>query len=229
MVPLNCPLCGSPQRITAASAYSRLYCRKCHTPFHLDRAGSAVVGEPPDVGESAFQEMKQALRHAVERIPTGRIVAWLAGFLVVAAGVYFLVRPGERLEQAAERLARALSEGDQAYVQSVAAPGTGEEAARWYAEVRLRLAQERAHWYAQGEVITAHAEEDRARRTGTAGISIHPAASSGLDMSLANPTAATDAAPESFDVQTQWVRNIWGGWRLDGRATATATGSRPTP
>ena len=46
----NCPLCGSPVRIPGAEINTRYYCEKCHTPFHLNRSGTTVVGEPPAGG-----------------------------------------------------------------------------------------------------------------------------------------------------------------------------------
>jgi hypothetical protein len=222
-----CPLCGSPQRITRAGAYSRLFCKKCHTPFHLDRAGTPVVGEPPAVGEREVEELKQALWRALDQIPIRRIVTGLAAFLVVAVAFYLLLRPAERLDRAAERAARAFAEGDLAYLQSIAASGTEEDVARWYAEAHARLVQDRARWHGREEVIDVQAQEDQARRGGSAGISIRPGIMTGRDVSLADPSVATASAAGSFDLQTDWTRSRWGGWRLDGRATVTK--SLPTP
>ncbi len=72
---------------------------------------------------------------------------------------------------------------------------------------------------------------DESEGTGVALLSVHPAAlGSTRDVALADPAAATAAAPVPFGVETVWIRNRWGHWKLDGHATlAKVQGTTPTP
>jgi hypothetical protein len=209
-------------------------CRKCLTPFHRNKYGDVVVGEPRDKyreledAERELEELKQKLRDLRERIPVKRIVAGLAAVLVVGVSMSYLFGPAERLDRAAERAARAFAEGDEGYLESIAAPGTAAEVARWFAAAHRRLVQRRARWHGPAEVIEVHvAEEDRSRGRGVVGVSIHPGAGMALDVSLADPAAATASAPAPFDLEVVWTRGWWGRWRLDGRDTNVR--SHPTP
>src|SRR4051794_1989497 len=49
MAELTCPLCGSTVRVPSAEINTRYSCKKCHSPFHLNKSRVAVVGKPPDV------------------------------------------------------------------------------------------------------------------------------------------------------------------------------------
>ena len=84
MAELTCPLCGSPVRVPHAEIKTRYFCKKCHSPFHLNKARVAVVGEPPDV-EVELEELKQKLRQNLERIPVGKVVAGLAALLYASS------------------------------------------------------------------------------------------------------------------------------------------------
>jgi hypothetical protein len=210
-----------------------LCCRKCHTPFHRNKFGDVVVGEPRGVEreleevERELEELKQTLRHLRERIPVKRIVAGLAAVLVVGVSVSYLFGPAERLDRAAERAARAIAADDEDYLESIAAPGTAAEVARWFATAHRRLVRERARWYGPAEVIEVHvAEEDRSQRRGVVGVSIHPGVGTALDVSLADPAAATASAPAPFNLETVWTRSWWGRWLLDVRDTKAR--SQPT-
>src|SRR3982751_3024064 len=102
MAELTCPLCDSPVRVPHAETNTRYFCKKCHTPFHLNKARTAVVGKPPDV-EVELEEIKQKLRQNLKRVPVGKVVAGLAVLVVVCVGLYYLLRPVQSLEGPAEK------------------------------------------------------------------------------------------------------------------------------
>ena len=225
---LYCPMCGSPVRAPDVDDKTRLCCRKCHTPFHQNKYGDVVVGEPRGVdreleeADRQLEELKQKLRDLLERIPVKRIVAGLAAVLVVGVSVSYLFGPAERLDRAAERAARAVAEDDEDYLESIAAPGTAAEVDRWFAAARRQLIRQRARWYGPAEVIEVHVnKKDESHGRGGVGVSIHPGVRTALDVSLADPTAATASAPAPFNLETVWTRSWWGRWMLDGRNTAT--------
>jgi hypothetical protein len=227
VIELNCPLCGSPVRAPSAKTYTRLHCRKCHTPLHLNRAGAATIGEPPDVVQD-LEEWKQTLRDFRSRIPIKQIVTILVAVLVVAVPVRYLLGPSQGLAQAAEGAAHAIAANDVGHIRSIAASGTSDDAARWFDEAHRRLGQQREHWYAKEEVIEVHvASEDRSQRKGVVGISIHPGVGSARDVSLADPAAATASAASPCNLETVWTQDWWGRWMLDGRDTNAR--QQPTP
>jgi hypothetical protein len=230
MAEIRCPVCGSPVRVPTAETHTRYTCKKCHSPFHLDKARVAVAGEPPDV-EQQLEELKRKLRENLRRIPVGRLVTGLAVCLVVAVGLYALLGPARRLEGPAQEAARALAANDLAALQSIAAPGTAPAVARWLEEVHPRLAEARAGWFARDEVVEVHiGPEDPATRRATAAVSIRPPALGATrDVSIADPTAATAAPAAPFDVEMVWARDGWGRWRLDGRATHARARPAPSP
>src|SRR3954470_8532075 len=131
MAELTCPLCGSPVRVPRVETNTRYFCKKCHTPFHLNKTRIAVVGEPPDV-EVELEELKQKLRQNLKRIPVGKVVAGLAALVVVCLGLYYLLRPAQSLEGPAEQAGRALAAKDLDALKAMAAPGTAEDVARWF-------------------------------------------------------------------------------------------------
>lgn len=224
---IACPLCGSPVRVSEAKPYSRLLCKKCHSPFHLNKTGVAVVGSPPDV-EIEYQELKQKIHKEVAQFPVRKVVYGLTGLVVLWMVWHTLFRPGEGLEQTAGRAARAVADNAPGSLRSLAASGTADDAARWYEAVHPQLVQAREAWGGKAEAVEAHlAQEDKARRTGSVGVSIHPAAANARDVSLADPTEATASRAPTFDVTTDWVQNRWGRWELDGRATYARV--RPSP
>ncbi len=234
MTVLYCPLCGTPVRAPHVDDKTCLCCRKCHTPFHRNKYGDVVVGEPRGVDrelddvDRELEELKQKVRDLREHIPVKRIVAGLAAVLVVGVSVSYLFGPPERLDRAAERAAQAFAEDDEGYLESIAAPGTAAEVDRWFAAAHRRLVQQCAQWYEPAEVIEVHvAERDRSQGRGVVWVSIHPGVGSALDVSLADPAAATASAPAPFDLETVWTRSWWGRWMLDGRATQVR--SHPTP
>ncbi len=226
MTVLYCPICGSAVQAPHVDARTRLCCRKCLTPFHRNKDGDVLVGEPrrveyePDEVDRGLAELKEILRDLPKRVPVKRIVVGLAAVLVVGVSGDYLLGPAERLDGAAERAARAFAEGDEHYLESIAAPGTGAELARWFAAAHRRLVQQRARWYAPAEVIEVHvAKEDRSQGRGLVAVSIHPGARTVRDVSLANPAAATASAAAPFNLQTVWARSWWGRWLLDCRDT----------
>jgi transposase-like protein len=228
MAELKCPLCGSPVRVPSAETQTRYFCKKCHSPFHLNKSRDAVPGEPPDV-ELELEEIKQKLRQNLKRIPLGRVVAGLAAFVVVSVGLYYLLGPAQRLQDPAEEAGQALAGDDLDTLKSLATPGTADDVARWFDEVHPRLVQARAGWFGRDEVVEVHiGQEDQARRKGTVAVSIHPATlGSNRDISIADPTAATATSATPFDVEMVWTLDGWGRWRLDGRETYAK--ARPTP
>jgi hypothetical protein len=228
MTELTCPLCGSPVRVPRAETNTRYFCKKCHSPFHLNKARVAIVGEPPDV-EAELEELKQKLRQNLKRIPVGKVVAGLAAVVVVGVGLYFLSRPAQRLEGPAEKAGQALADKDLGSLKSIAAAGTADDVGRWFDEVQPRLAQARAGWFGRDEVVEVHlGQVDQARRRGEVAVSIHPAAlGSTRDVSIADPTAATASAAAPLDVEMIWVLDGWGRWKLDGRETYAK--AHPTP
>jgi hypothetical protein len=213
---------------------TRLCCKKCHTPFHQNKYGDVVVGEPRGVDreledvDRRLEALKQTLRDLLERIPVPRIVAGLAAVLFVGVSVRYLFGPAERLDRAAERAARAFAADDEDYLESIAAPGTGAEVARWFGAAHRQLVRERARWYAPAEVIEVHVnEEDRSHQKGVVGVSIHPGARTALDVSLADGAAATAPAPAAFNVETVWTRSWWGRWMLNGHDTSVRFNGMP--
>ncbi len=85
----------------------------------------------------------------------------------------------------------------------------------------LRLVQARQRWLGgKEEVAESHVgQEDRSQRKGSVMLSIHRVVGTGIDLSLANPAAATASADAPFDVETDWTLSRWGRWQLDGHAT----------
>jgi hypothetical protein len=225
---IRCPVCGSPVRVPSAEAHTRYSCKKCHSPFHLNKARDAVAGEPPDV-EQELEELKRKLRENLRRIPLRRVGTALVAVLVVAGGLSTLLGPAGRLEGPAQEAAQALAAKDLAALESIAAPGTAADVARWLDAVHPRLVEARAGWFAREEEVEVHiGPEDRARRQASVAVSIHPPALGATrDVSIADPTAATAAPASPFDVEMVWTRDGWGRWRLDGRATYAK--ARPTP
>jgi hypothetical protein len=223
---LYCPICGNAVRAPHVDANTSVCCRKCLTPFHQNKDGDVVVGAPRGVDRELDRELeglKRKLRVLGKRIPVKRIVAGLAAVVVVGLSVSYLFAPAERLDRAAERAARAFAADDEDYLESIAAPGTDAEVARWFAAAHRRLVQQRARWYAPSEVIEVRvAKVDRSRGRGVVGVSIHPGARTALDVALANPAAATASAPSPFNLETVWTRSRWGRWMLDGHDTSGA-------
>lgn len=228
MAELECPVCGSPVRVPNAQTQTRYSCKKCHSPFHLNKSRDVEVGEPPDVDQE-LEQIKRKLRQNLKRVPVGRVVAGLAASVVVVVGLYYLLGPARRLEGPAEKAGRALAAKDLGALESIAAPGTAADVARWFAEVHPRLVDARAGWFAREEVVEIRiGREDPARREGTVVVSIHPPAlGSNRDVSIADPTAATAAPVTPFDVEMVWTLDGWSRWKLDGRETYAKV--RPTP
>jgi hypothetical protein len=227
VIELDCPLCASPVRTQKAKPYTRLHCRKCHTPLHLDKAGRAVIGEPPDVLQD-LEELKQNLRAIRDRIPVRRIVTTLVAALVFGLPAYFLLGASRGLAQVAEGAARAVAANDAGYIQSIAARGTSDEAKEWLDEAHRQLSRQRERWYAKEEVTEAHvASEDPSQGKGVVMISIRPGFGSARDISLADPAAATAAAASPCTLETVWTQDWLGRWMLDGRDTNAKRGSTP--
>jgi hypothetical protein len=220
MAVLFCPLCGSRIELRRVETNTRYVCRKCHSPFHVNKAGTAVVGEPPTI-ERELAESKQKLQETMERIPLKTILIGAVALLGAVIVGYMLFGPAEHLDRAGEKAGHALAENDMSYLKSIAVPGTGDDVGRWFDVVYPRLVEARQRWHGgKQEVVESHvAQEDQARRKGAVMLSIHPALAGGLDLSLANPSAATAAADSPFDVDTEWTLSRWGRWQLDGRAT----------
>ncbi len=225
---IRCPVCGSPVRVPSAEAHTRYSCKKCHSPFHVNKSGAAVAGEPPDV-ERELEELKQKLRQNLDRIPVRRVLAGLAAVVVVGLALYYLLRPAQRLEDPAQEAGQALADKDLDTLRSLAAPGMDEDVARGFEEVHPRLVQARAGWFGRDEVVEVRmGQEDPAGRKGTAVISIHPAAlGSTRDVAIADPSAATASSATPVDVETVWTLDGWGRWGLDGRETYAK--ARPSP
>jgi hypothetical protein len=202
--------------------YSRYLCKKCHTPFHLDKAGAAVIGDPPSI-DVHLDEAKQKLREAMEKAkgPAKKVVAGVSALVVVWLAWYVFFGPADRLESSAKKAGAALAANDLSSLKAMAAPGTADDVGRWFDEVHGRLAGVRGRWHGgKDEAVEVHVgQEDPTQHKGSAGISIHPALAGGLDVSLANPSAATAGADAPFDVETHWALDRWGHWKLDGRET----------
>jgi hypothetical protein len=215
-----CPLCGSRVEIPRVEIRKRYLCKKCHSPFHLDKSGTPVVGAPPDI-DVELAETKQKLNEILETIPAKKIGIGVAATVLVLIVGYLLFGAGERLDRAAGKAAHALAENDPAYFKSIAAPGTDDDVVRWYEAAHTRLVQAREHWLGGNEeVVESHVgEEDRGQRKGSVKLSIHRIVGAGNDLSLANPSAATASADAPFDVDTEWTLGRWGHWQLDGHAT----------
>ena len=240
-IEFRCPSCKRPGKLSRVKFYQRFVCKACQRPFYLNEAGRALAGDPPasfveperprDVLESRMpsvddlQEMTQRLhgelREKLEAFPARKVAYGLGAFVVVALVLYLVLSPGERLDRAAARAAEALRRDDVDGLKAIAAAGTAADVGRWYDEVHPRLVQARQGWNGKPETAEVHvAQEDRAARKGSAGLSLHPIQStSGLDVSLANPAEMTASAPSPVEVETAWTRGAWGGWKLDGRET----------
>jgi hypothetical protein len=215
----RCPLCESPLGTTGLKPYARLTCRKCHADLYLDKAGSLVIGDPPDVDEQ-FRELKEDVGRLVARFPVRKVAAGLALLLVLVVGARYLFGAPERLEVVAEEAARAIASDDPAALTSFAAPGTTEDVRRWYDVVHARLVQLRAQWGGKAEAVEVHiGQKDPDQHKGSVGIAINPVSSGARDVSLADPSNATAAALTPFGELTDWTLTRWGGWKLDGRAT----------
>jgi hypothetical protein len=210
-----CPLCGTRLELPQVENNKRYTCRKCHSPFHF-KGGTAVVGEPPNI-EAELAASKQKLNEVLEQIPVKKIVTAAVAILVVLIAGYVLFGPAQRLERVGDQAAHALAANDSSYFKSVAAPGTADDVVRWFDAVHSQLDQARLRWHGGNEEIVESrvAQEDQSQQKGSVTLSIHRSLGPGLDVSLANPAAATASA----DVDTEWTLSRWGRWQLDGRAT----------
>jgi len=205
---------------------NRYLCKKCHTPFHLDKSGTPVVGEEPAVDE--FEVVKQKVREEVDKLPVKKILMGLAALLLVWFGAKYLLRPTDRLDLAAEKAAKAVAENDPEYLKSIAAPDTAEDVGRWFDQVRTRLDQARQRWNGKEEAVEVHVkQEDQEKRKGEVGVVIQPTVGSARDVTIANPAEATASAPTPVDLEMVWTLNKWGHWTLDGRETYAM--ARPKP
>jgi hypothetical protein len=177
------------------------------------------VGEPPDV-EIELAAIKEQVREKLNQVPVQKIVTGLVTLLVVGMALYLLFGPSEKLEGPAQAAGQALADNDLASLKSIAASGTADDVARWFAEVHARLADSRENWTGKEEAVEVGiGPGDPAKRKGSAVIKIHPVFGLGLDTSLADPAAATASAAAPFEVETAWTLNRWGHWKLDGRET----------
>jgi hypothetical protein len=220
MAELTCPLCSMPVRIHKPEPNMQYVCKKCHAPFHLNASNQAILGKPPDV-EVELEALKEKARQKMKEVPIKKIVIGLATLIVLWVAWRVLFGAPDRLEPAAQHAAQALADNDPSTLRGLAASGTADDVGRWFDEVSPQLTTERQKWSTKNEVVEVHVgQEDPAQRKGSVAVSIHPAmASGGLDLSLANPSAATAAADAPFNVGMAWVLNRWGHWKLDGRAT----------
>jgi len=134
---------------------------------------------------------------------------------------YLYFGPAQDIKDPARAVAEALAAADVNGVKSYAAPGTADDAARWYETVQPQLLQARQSWHSTSEVIDIHVgKEDTKERQGLIGIAIHPPALGATrDVSIADATAAVAPAATPFDAETLWKLDGWGHWRLDGTAT----------
>jgi hypothetical protein len=223
-----CPLCGSRVELRRVAPNTRYVCKKCHSPFHVNKAGTAVVGEPPTI-ETELAESKQKLQEAMERVPVKKIVTGVVAVVAVLTVGYLLFGPAQRLESAGEKAAHALADNNASYLKSIAAPGTTDDVGRWFDLVYPRLVQARERWHGgKAEVVESRVGQDnRAEHKGSVTVSIRRVQGPGLDLSLANPSAATASADVPFDVETEWTLSRWGRWQLDGRATLAK--AQPAP
>jgi hypothetical protein len=219
MAELTCPLCGLPVRVPKVETNTTFVCKKCHSPFHLNAAKQAILGDPPDV-ELEFQAIKQQVIQKIGEIPAKKIGAGLAALLVVWIAWSFLFGPKESLAHAAEAAAQALAQNNPSYLKSIAVSGTADDVGRWFDEVYPRLIQAREKWSSKGEAVDVLvAQEDPAQHKGVVGVSIHPIMGSARDVSLADPSAATAGAPSPLDLVLNWTLSRWGRWKLDGHET----------
>src|SRR4051812_43926285 len=174
MITLSCPLCGSPVKAPNSTPHMRLSCRKCHTPFHLNRRGAAVVGEPPDV-EQDVEALKQKVRESVSGFPVWRAVGGLVLAAVVWMTVSYLLRGPDPLKPTAEAAAKAFAEGDAGSLKALAAEGTADDLNRWYEMMQINLSKQRARWHGKAEVTEVGiGVEDTAGRKGSTAFSVHP-------------------------------------------------------
>jgi hypothetical protein len=230
MITLSCPLCGSPVKAPRAVPHVPLVCRKCHSPFHLDRSLRPVVGSPPDV-ERDVDELKQKVRQELKKFPARKVAIGLGAVLVLFMTVSYVLRPADSLKSAAERAARAFADNDVDYLKSIAVSGTEGDVARWYEQTHPMLVEHRGRWHGRPEVIEVGlAGEDAAHTRGSSSFSIHPGAGNARDVSLANPDQSTEAAAAAFEAHMDWALGRGGHWELNGRETyAKAHPPAPPP
>ena len=135
----------------------------------------------------------------------------------------------QRLDAVGKKAAQALAENDVNYFKSVAASGTEDDVSRWFDAVHSRLVQARERWHGGKEEVVESdvGQEDRGQNKGAITLSIHRTLGPGIDLSLADPSAATAPIDAPFEVDTEWTVGRWGRWQLDGRATYAKV--RPSP
>lgn len=218
MITLACPLCGSPVKAPNSTPHLRLSCRKCHTPFHLNRRGTPVVGDPPDV-EKDVEALKQKVRETVNTFPIRKVVVALGFVVLTWMTVSYLLRGNDPLKPTAERAAKAFAAGDLSDLKSIAAPGTADDLALWYEQMHPLLVTQRGRWHGKNEVVEVGiGAEDQAKRAGFTAFSVHPAAGNARDVSIGNPDQSTEGNVGTFDSRMDWVLNPRGHWELDGHA-----------
>jgi len=229
VITLTCPLCGSPVKAPNSTPHMRLSCTKCHTPFHLNRKGTAVVGEPPDV-EKDVEVLKQKVRESVSTFPVRRVVGGVALVVVSWMLVGYLLRGPDPLKPAAEEAAKAFAGGDAASLKSIAADGTGDDLARWFDRMHPLLLRQRERWHGKAEVIDVGVGvEDQAARKGSTAFSVHPGTGNARDVSIGIPDQSTENAVGPFDSTMEWVLGRGGHWELDGRAMYQKVLPTPPP
>ncbi|MCA1685800.1 MAG: hypothetical protein LC745_07390 [Planctomycetia bacterium] len=236
MVTLNCPLCGSTVRAPSDRPNEQLSCKKCHSPFYLDRNRNAVVGVPPGV-ERDVDEIKQKVKEKLEGFPVKQAVGGLALLLVVGAALSYLLRPADPLQPAALKAAQAFADDKLDDLKAMAAPGTEADLTRWFNDSRPQFLSLRERWQGKPEVVEVGiAAEDKERRVGATSFAVHPGTGNARDVSLTGPGEMLAGAIAGFDGAMNWTLSPRGHWEIDGRATyqtlhpATATtANTPAP
>ena len=216
---ITCPLCGSDVKIPNRTPHLPLLCRKCHSPFHLDRAGTAILGRPPDV-ERDVEELKQLVREKVREFPVKKVVGAVGFLLIAGLLLSYLLRGNDLLQPAAESAAQAFAANDLDTLKSMAVSGTTDALARWYEETHPALVQQRGRWNGKPEAVEIGVEAiDPATRQGASAFCVRLAAGNGRDGSFVSNGEFTTNTEGAFDSALVWTLSPSGHWLIDGQKT----------
>lgn len=242
MIATKCPGCGAEGRVASTKVNTRLVCPKCLKVFHVTSSGRSTLGEPPTPSAAAAPE--KSSHHAADQVQRvdeffqdlsesvfTRKSLTIAG-CVLAVGLiaaFFSLRKGETLTDQAEKVTRAVMQGDLQTLRNLSATGTAQDAVAWYESVRP-ICDEVRPYLASHKLIIAVLVTQEDKRQGTA--DVLATTFLGEEILERRGSALPDATikvPSSVSVSLSmgFRSEGWSGWRFDGRRTATMPTTQP--
>jgi hypothetical protein len=242
MIEMKCPACGAGGRAPRDKIGARLVCKKCLRVFHLTPSGQAVSGEPPQQKEAPKEHAERdaigfetpqwletlANRLSKLRLPEPRTLGIIGAVaLVLLLGFWLFSR--QSLEKRARAVAQAIISTNMKQVIDLTAPGTENDAIRWYAETYQRYLALKLILGKDAE-IRVGPQGDSHGNTASVIVVFSQEGKRGEGTALVETTATIPSlsnTPTSIEVPLFFVVDNWGNWVLDGKRTADS--SPPSP